>query len=324
MNGFVQIAEIMRRRGASCSPEQFQSAVNVTFHKYESEVYDELHQDMWQSLPKQFQLLAGDCLSHQAHLPNSLHVLDIGCGTGLASDCLLKTDLGRRIGSIDLLDTSASMLRRASERARSWRVPVRSLEGLLDSADLRDKYDLIVTCSVLHHVPDIPGFLGIVRKLQKGGGIFMHLQDPNGDFLGDPELKARMEQEEKRSSQRTSRFHPRRILARLYRELTGEQGNDYIAKTNRELVASGVLKEPLTVTELFTITDIHVVDGKGVSVSEFRGLLPEYRLIVQRSYGFMGVLQTSLPHALRAEEQRLIDSQAPNGFHVGAVWSSLA
>jgi SAM-dependent methyltransferase len=216
------------------------------------------------------------------------------------------------------------MLRRASERAKSWNVPVRSLEGLLNAADLRDKYDLIVICSVLHHVPDIPAFLRTVRRLQAGGGIFMHLQDPNGDYLADPELKARMRQEEKRSSQRTSRFHPRRILGRLYRELSGKQGDDYIAKTNRELVTRGVRKEPLTVEELFSITDIHVVDGKGVSVSEFQGLLPEYRLIAQRSYGFMGVLQTSLPDELRKEEERLIASQALNGFHVGAVWSSLS
>ena len=94
MNEFPQIIEIMQKHGVKGSAEQFQSVVNVTFHKYESEVYDELHRDMWDSLPKQFQLLAADCLLKHPLLPDSLHALDIGCGTGLASDCLLKTDLG--------------------------------------------------------------------------------------------------------------------------------------------------------------------------------------------------------------------------------------
>src|SRR5437016_1865905 len=145
MNELMQIREIMRNRGVICSPEQFQSAVNVIFHKYESQVYDELHRDMLESLPKQFELLAADCLLRHPGLPNSLRVLDVGCGTGLASDCLLKTELGSRISSIDLLDTSALMLCNASERAKSWNVPVRCLEGVLDAVDLRDHYEVIVT-----------------------------------------------------------------------------------------------------------------------------------------------------------------------------------
>src|SRR5437879_922836 len=118
----------MRIRGVACSPEAFQSQVNVTFHKYESEVYDQLHRDMWENLPAQFQLLATDTLEKGPSLSGSLEVLDIGCGTGLASDCLMKTTLlGKDIGSIDLLDTSAKMLRRASERAKSWGVPFRCI-----------------------------------------------------------------------------------------------------------------------------------------------------------------------------------------------------
>jgi 2-polyprenyl-3-methyl-5-hydroxy-6-metoxy-1,4-benzoquinol methylase len=323
MNELMQIREIMRNRGVICSLEQFQSAVNVIFHKYESQVYDELHRDMWESLPKQFELLVADCLLRHPALPNSLRVLDVGCGTGLASDSLLKTELGSRISSIDLLDTSALMLCNASERAKSWNVPVRCLEGVLDAVDLRDHYEVIVTCSVLHHVPDIPGFLGTIRRLQTGGDVFMHLQDPNGDYLADPELNARLVQAQKELPQPASRFHPRRIVGRLYRELTGKQRNDYIARANRELVESGLLKEPLTVSELFSITDIHVHDGKGISVSEFRGLLQDYELIGHRSYGFLGKLVSSLPDDLQKEEERLIATHALNGFQLGAVWQRL-
>lgn len=310
----------MRNHGAVCSPEDFQSEVNVTFHKYESEVYDELHLDMWESLPLQFQLLAGDVLEKSPGLSDSLAMLDIGCGTGLASDCLKRTALGKRITTIDLLDTSANMLLRASQRAKTWSVPFRCIEGLLGAANVKEHYDLIVMCSVLHHIPDLPEFLKAIQRLQTTGGIFLHLQDPNGDYLADSVLRERIKQAEKESPQPASRFHPRRVLGRLYRELTGTQRNDYIAKTNRELLERGIIKSPLAVPDLFSVTDIHVNDGQGISLREIGHCLPDYELISERSYGFSGKLGNSMSEHLRKQEERLIADHALNGFHLAAAW----
>jgi 2-polyprenyl-3-methyl-5-hydroxy-6-metoxy-1,4-benzoquinol methylase len=319
-NEFAQIAEIMKRRGVTCAPDEFHSAVNLTFHKYESQVYDELHQDMWNSLPEQFQLLVKDYLGRALAVSDSLHVLDIGCGTGLASDCLLRTELAGRISSIDLLDTSSSMLHRASERAKSWNVRFRCLEGQVGNVHCRENYDVILACSVLHHILELCAFLRAIKALQRKEGIFIHLQDPNGDYLDDPELNARMKQVKEESLGNTNRLSPRRILGRLYRELTGKQGDDYISRTNRELLDSHIIKSRLTVSELFSITDIHVHDGHGLKISEIRGYLADYRLISQRSYGFMGRLADSLPGHLRKFEENQIAAHALNGFHLGAVW----
>ena len=85
------ILEIMRRHGAQCTAEEFHAAVNVTFHNFESEVYDQEHVDMWESLPQQFDLFADDVLHSVPALPASLLVLDIGCGTRLASHCILQS-----------------------------------------------------------------------------------------------------------------------------------------------------------------------------------------------------------------------------------------
>jgi SAM-dependent methyltransferase len=120
------LAEIMRRHGARCSPSEFHAAVNVAFHRYESELYDELHRDMWESLPLQIALLAGDCLRVAgAAEPGPLRMLDIGCGTGLATDLLLRSPLGPFITEVDLLDTSTAMLARAQQRRQQWGKPRR-------------------------------------------------------------------------------------------------------------------------------------------------------------------------------------------------------
>ena len=321
MKEFSQIAEIMKRRGATCSPKDFHAAVNLTFHKWESTVYDELHRDMWESLPGQFRLLVADYLSAASRVSDSLHVLDVGCGTGLASDCLMRTDLAKQISSIDLLDTSSSMLYRASQRAKSWNTPFRCIEGQLGSATMfREKYDVILSCSVMHHVVDLLPFLNAIRSLQEEGGIFIHLQDPNGDYLADPELNARLKQATQDSPWRTSRLHPRRILGRLYRELTGKENDDYISRTNRELLDDHIIQSRLSVPELFSITDIRVHDGRGVSISEIRDYLPEYELMSQRSYAFFGQLSHSLPERFRKIEEIEVAAGSLNGFHLGAVW----
>ena len=315
------IGRILERHAGTCTPAEFHQAVNVTYHEFESEVYDRDHADMWQSLPAQFALLVDDWLSASPAPPAGLRLLDIGCGTGLATDCLLKTRLGAAIASVHLLDTSPSMLQRATERSRQWNLSVTTQQGLLDSVPAGNRFDVIVTCSVMHHVPHLEPFLGCVRRLQADGGVFLHLQDPNGDFASDPELRRRTSQYSRRLFPGwVYRFTPRRFFGRIGRELTGQQGQDCVSKTNRALLGAGIIKTPLTVRELFEITDIHVQDESGVSITRMKAWLPDYDCLSQRSYGFMGELASSLPPPWRKVEDDLIAARALNGLHIGAIW----
>lgn len=318
LHAYSIIRGIMDRHGVRCSVEDFHRSVNVVFHDFESEIYDREHRDMWESLPKQFELLVEDWLRCGPPAPAEIRLLDIGCGTGLASDCLLKSAIGERIKTIDLLDTSRSMLRQAAARASGWKAPAVCHEGFLNVLPPGRRYDLIVTCSVLHHVPDLPEFLADVSGLQAPGGVFLHLQDPNGDFLGDPELRRRMARSP--VAERLRRFTPRRIIRRIYRELTGTQGQDYLSKTNRALIESGVVATPLSVHEIFSITDIHVQDGEGISITGMKSLLPDYACLSQRSYGFFGKLWSDLPKRRQRIEEDLIARLALNGLHIGALW----
>jgi 2-polyprenyl-3-methyl-5-hydroxy-6-metoxy-1,4-benzoquinol methylase len=318
MDPLSRLPEIMQRRGVRCTPSEFQSIVNIVFHRFESEVYDTNHRNMWDSLPPIFAKFAEDCREAWGRVPDELRVLDIGCGTGLASDSVLKSCLGPVITHIDLLDTSPAMLARVEQRAKSsWKVPVTCREGLIDDVPDESRYDLIVTCSVLHHVPDLGRFTRHVRRLQAPRGIFLHLQDPNGDHLNDPELK-------RRTDQLTSRALPRfakRVIERIQRTINDEEGSEqHVGQANAELVRMGVLQTPMTIAEMYTITDIHVQDGQGISITQMGEWLPEYRLISERSYGFFGQLHSDLPPKFQEEEARLISSKAPNGFHVGAAW----
>jgi ubiquinone/menaquinone biosynthesis C-methylase UbiE len=321
MEASAIINEIMQRHGARCSVEEFHTAINVTFHEFESEVYDTEHTCMWESLPKQFNLLVNDWLQQTADAPKSIRLLDIGCGTGLATDSILKTAIGDKITSISLLDTSKSMLQQAKRRSQRWPAPVTTHEGLINSVDQQGCYDLIVTCSVLHHVPDLSAFLSDVRRLQAKNGVFLHLQDPNKDFLDDPELVHRMGDYSKHVlPEWASRLAPRRVIGRISRMLTGKQGQDYISRTNRRLLDKGVIESALTVDELFRVTDIHAAEGEGIAISRLRGWMPDYELISTRSYAFWGELWSDLPPHMKKIEDDLISKRATNGRYVGAIW----
>lgn len=318
---FAPLAEIMRRHGVRATSQEFQAAVNVVFHRFESEHYDDFHQDMWQSLPAQIDLLAADCLA--AGVPENIRMLDIGCGTGLATECLLRSPLRERIQDIDLLDSSEEMLSRANARRKQWGKSGRNRRGLVEDLPPDSQYDLIITSSVLHHVPDLAKFLGAISVLQRNRpqACFVHLQDPNGEATDDTALNERKAGLSKgKLPEWAARLTPSRILGRLKREIKGEQGQDYLSKTNRELIRSGMIETPLTTPEIFAITDIHVHDGGGISISQNKTWLPDYDLVSRRSYAFFGVLWSDLPDAQKKVEEQLIREGAQNGEYVAAVW----
>jgi hypothetical protein len=156
--------------------------------------------------------------------------------------------------------------------------------------------------------------------LQADYGVFLHVQDPNGDFLDDPELQRRKDRLSRRAlPEWASRFTPRRIVGRLCREVTGKQGKDYLSQTNRVLLEKGVIATPLSIPEIFAITDIHV-HLRGISIARMKSWMPDYECVSQRSYGFFGELWDSLPGSLRREEENLIARHAPNGSFIGAAW----
>jgi 2-polyprenyl-3-methyl-5-hydroxy-6-metoxy-1,4-benzoquinol methylase len=317
------ILDIMRAHGSTFTLEEFQSAVNLAFHRFESSVYDQIHGAMWKSLPAQFDLLSQDVIrATPGHA--KFRLLDVGCGTGLSSDLLLQTDLGHRVTEVHLLDTSREMLECAQRRSRNWKVPATTHEGTIEDLSVGEHFHLVLICSVLHHIPNLGRFFDRVAALQEEGDCLMHLQDPNGDFLKDPTLEERTAMASERAKATLTRWlrrlAPSRIIARAKRELTGKQTETYITLTNTALLSQGVIRTPMTEDEIWAVTDIHVHNGFGISVSGLRLLLPGYRLIAVHSYGFFGALASELPPDLQKMESELKAAGAKNGLQCSAAW----
>jgi SAM-dependent methyltransferase len=326
-DGLAALRPLMAATATTLSPTAFHAAVDRAFHDAEASEYDTLHAAMWASLPQQFALLADDVLSRPGlELPDRLIAADIGCGTGQSAAALLASPLGPRITHIDLIDSSPAMLANAAARARSWPVSYALHKGGFEVLPRRD-YDLVLVCSVLHHLPVPALFLADVRDRQPAGGIFLHVQDPNADALLDPEAMARQQEYHRLTRSRIppplQRLSPRRVLGRLRRQLTGQRA--YIDAANERLLADGVIARRMTPAEFWSVTDIHVPglpysSGAGISLEAIRQSLGDYSLLSARSYAFFGEEYFALPDALRAQEQRLIEARAMNGHRLAGAW----
>ena len=322
------ILPILERHGTSASVEEFHQQVNIHFHAVESRVYDIVHREMWDSLPAQFQLLAKDVLSSRPH-DRKLRLLDIGCGTGLSSDLLLKSALGKSISDVCLLDTSREMLDRALARSANWNVRTEGRTGLLSDLPV-DRYDVIVTCSVLHHIPILADFFSDISRRQGPGDFFLHLQDPNKDYQSDPQFIDRCAElrhaEQTDNPSRVTKFYRRWNPVHLTRRIISgpvvDTDIDYIAEVNRTLMEAGILRSPLTDRQIWTITDIHDAPDQsaGISLTEMRGWLDSYDMVSAHSYGFFGRLVSRLPSPFTRREVALRKSNAPNGQFLSASW----
>ncbi len=322
---YQSLIPLIQKTGSSLSPKEFQEAVNVIFHDVEAGYYDSIHQNMWNSLQEQVDLLVEDLLKNNHFKPSNLSLLDVGCGTGLSTQLLLNSKLGKYINQITLLDTSSSMLKVATIRSTGWNKKVDFQNSTLSG--ISEKYNIILVCSVLHHVPDLKQFLEKADQIQTSGGIFIHLQDPNGDFSANAQFAKRIAEYGKQNSLSRLRaiiagLIPAKLKQFLNRKFRTEP---YIELVNDKLISERVIKHRMSPEEIWSVTDIHVENlpystGAGISFKFIKDNLENYQLINRRSYAFYGLLKSELTDDFKNSETTHSVNQELNGRLLSAVW----
>jgi ubiquinone/menaquinone biosynthesis C-methylase UbiE len=280
---------------------------------------------MWDSRPPVFERLADDIQSTPID-GSDWRLADVGCGTGLATELLLQTTLRTRFSTLQMVDTSTEMLNRCQERAERWRLPTDFLCGQIDA--LPDaSADILITCSVLHHIPELVGFCGHVQRVLKPRGLFIHIHDPRREAVHCEVVKrrtAKLTEARKREQSHISRL-PRRILRSLTNRTNSLLRRGYLEDVNRRLIEVGIVKRRLSPPEMWSITDLRVGDlpysaTDGISIDQLAVALPDFECISVQTYGFFGVLSSNLPPMLAAEERRLFTECSGDGVFLAGVW----
>ncbi len=320
----------MERCGAQLPAAEFIRTVSNAYHQLQAPVYDEI----MAGFHNEILAVLASFLS-ELHLPErGLRALDLGCGTGFASRALLQ-QWGPRVQQLLCSDISPHMLELC--RKKLGNNPVVSFE-LKDIAAIASgaAYDLVLTCSVVHHIAAPPEFFAHLARLVCPGGYYLMLHEPSRRFYQNAECLQLSERYRKAVERRRllRYLNPAAYLRKLRQILTG-QSVPLEVQLNRLLIASRVIQSPLTRQEIGRLVDIHdplvEPDALGLGQNGFlldelaSGLLSHFRLVTFKSYAFLGDLDTtSAPAKWREKARRLAARDPDDGASFCAAWQKVS
>lgn len=107
--------------------------------------------------------------------------LEIGCGTGL-----FTTRLSKVLKEVACFDTSEEMLKVLKEKIKEGNLKNISIytEEILNNEEFYEKFDIVYSSMVFHHIVDIEKEFELLSKLLKKGGqvIIIDLDEEDGSF----------------------------------------------------------------------------------------------------------------------------------------------
>ena len=114
------------------------------------------------------------------HLQDHTDILDVGCGTGLVSN-LFASRYNSNFTAVDFSDS----IEYAQQFAVSNNINnVKWIRQDFTKFKSEKKYDTIICCGVLHHIPEYKKALEKIKYLLKPGGkLLLALYNPWGKFL---------------------------------------------------------------------------------------------------------------------------------------------
>lgn len=128
--------------------------------------------------------VVADAICAAVPLDGSTRLLEYGAGTGLVSQMLRDA-----VGPVTLADTSEGMRQQMERKVAAGVIPDATVVDLdLSSGEVPDeRYDLVVTVMVLHHiVPLEPVLDAFARILDPGGRLcIVDLEEEDGSFHGE-------------------------------------------------------------------------------------------------------------------------------------------
>jgi SAM-dependent methyltransferase len=282
---------------------------------------------MWKSLELLTYTLSKAAIDQKQDC-REIILADIGCGTGLATELLLRGPLSEKIKTVHLVDTSTEMLNRCKRRAQSWKKETHFYHGRIDLlAD--ESVDILLMSSVLHHIPDIREFCEQISRVIRPGGVFIHMQDPRSGGINDSVLRERAERFSAigRNGFLSWKTWPRilRLPMSALIRLNIWRKHSHIREVNKRLINAGAISIPMSAGEIWSVTDVHVEGlpfaiGKGVSMEALSAALSAFENTTWKTYGFFGALSSDLPKQLKREEEDLFNSGDKHGAQVAGVW----
>jgi SAM-dependent methyltransferase len=214
------------------------------------------------------------------------------------------------------------------------RPEVQLVGGDIESVSRKfSSFDVVMTCSVIHHVADLSSFFAHLSQLVAPGGVYLMLHEPSQRFYANPDCLQLFEeyQRSKRRRARLRYLNPRRYLRKVSHFLARRATPCLESKTIELLLQRHVIRWPLKKEEVQQLVDIHVppvhagrfaigsggFDMTNLAVKYLPGFVP----VCFRSYGFLGTeFEEVVGERWRARARRLARLYPEDGAQFSALW----
>jgi ubiquinone/menaquinone biosynthesis C-methylase UbiE len=116
-----------------------------------------------------------------AVMQQNINVLDVGCGTGLVSNLFAKKNPNNKFVSLDFSDSieyGKKFAQTNGIKNITW------IKKDFLEFETKEKFDLIICCGVLHHIPQYSQALQKIKDLlAPGGKLILAVYNTNGKLL---------------------------------------------------------------------------------------------------------------------------------------------
>ncbi len=237
--------------------EDFLNEVSNVYHQLESKDYDKKHIDINEN--EQY-ILA--CIEQKVIISanQKIKILDFGCGTGFATQVILNSNFLQNVENITLFDLSPDMVELAKEKLNNAEVPLFYFENTQGLTNLMNqKFDLVITNAVVHHIPELKGFFEIINNLVKHGGYYLLSHEPNANFYTNNTLKLKSNQFRKfKKTMNYLNINYWLFKFKIKKKFKNFAAINILAETNNLLLKKGILAKPLPEYIIPKLIDVHV------------------------------------------------------------------
>ena len=151
--------------------------VNKIFHSFDAIYYDQKHPEIYNQLPD----LWLEMLKYVSLTADKWNILDLGCGTGFEAEQIIKNLPNKTISQIVCFDISSQMIDICRSKLNNPPIKIHYINNVNDINNY-GKFNLIISNSFLHHLPDPLNFINSFLPIFSDNAIWIAGHEPSSRF----------------------------------------------------------------------------------------------------------------------------------------------
>lgn len=303
-------------------------AVNQIYHDFEALDYDARHPEVYEQLPRLWRGMTSLALS--IGRCDTWSVLDFGCGTGFEAAQLLRNLPPHIRLHLTCYDPSPAMVARCRAAIGPLLPAAVFCSDLQTAAAHGQPYNLLITNSLLHHLPDPPATIAGLLPMLDTGALWLAGHEPSRRFYQNSLCRATYARFLR--ARRWRKFlSPALYWQRLSERIGSRMGwaSSPARQTAAEAVRRGLFLRPPPARLISLLVDFHVAHsaeeasaGRGFDFQQMaRDFAPAWHLVWVKTYAFMGSSYEGQLSRRWAAQARMLAQQFPHdGANFCAIW----